>query len=293
MESTLQSTLESIRPLPPLPASSSFTPQLDSGLLDRILAPGALTTVFQPIFELLSPTPKAIAVECLTRGPKGSSLEAPDVLFGFARRKHSEAVVDRAAIATAFASAAPLPDTLPLHVNVHASTLSSDHTFPTYLEKLASSRGIAMSRLTVEIVEHAGLASDATLVASLDALRARGVGIALDDIGHGRTNFRIMLLARPGMLKVDRYLIQGIAGDPIRQAVLTKLREVALAIPAVIVAEGIETLEDLETLRSLGIEAGQGYLFGRPVPAKELTQLSFLRQYDLRAGACRPLPPTL
>lgn len=269
---------------PPVPA-----PTFEPGLLDRIVEPGALTTLFQPIFDLRAPTPTAIAVECLTRGPRGSSLETPDVLFEFARRKHAEAVVDRAAIATALAAAAHLPANLPLHLNVHAATLSSDHSFPGYLERVAAFHGIVASRLTIEIVEHAALADDALLVETLAALRRRGTGIALDDIGHGRSNFRMMLLTKPGLLKVDRYLVQGIAADPIRQTVMAKLHEVSAALPAILVAEGIESLEDLAVLRALGIEAGQGYLFAKPLTAEALSASPFLRHLDERAHGRGPL----
>lgn len=258
------------------PAPASF----DAGLIDRILEPGALSTLFQPIFDLTSATPAGIAAECLTRGPKGSSLEAPDALFEFARRKRAEAVVDRAAIATALASAAPLPRALPLHLNVHASTLSNDHSFASYLERVAAYHGIALSRLTIEIVEHAELIDDSPLAVTLDTLRRAGTGIALDDVGHGRSNFRMMLLARPGMLKIDRYLVQGIASDSIRQTVMSKLREVATTIPAIMVAEGIETHEDLVMLRELGVEAGQGYLFAKPMPADQLVELSFVKKLE-------------
>jgi EAL domain-containing protein (putative c-di-GMP-specific phosphodiesterase class I) len=270
---------------PPAPA-----PNFEPGLLDRIVEPGALTTLFQPIFDLRAPTPSAIAVECLTRGPQGSSLETPDVLFEFARRKHAEAVVDRAAIATALAAAAKLPANLPLHLNVHAATLSSDHSFPSYLERVAAFHGIVASRLTIEIVEHAELADDALLVETLAALRRRGTGIALDDIGHGRSNFRMMLLTKPGLLKVDRYLVQGIAADPIRQTVMAKLHEVASALPAILVAEGIESLEDLAVLRALRIEAGQGYLFAKPLTVEALLDSSLLRPFAGGAGRLGPLP---
>jgi len=87
------------------------------------------------------------------------------------------------------------------------------------------------------------------------------------------------------MLKIDRYLMQGIASDPIRQTIVAKLHEVATTIPAVMVAEGIETLEDLAILRELGIEAGQGYLFARPMPAEQLAELALVRQFGERSGS--------
>ena len=280
----------------PMPRSRPGAPLAlphEFALLDRVLAPGALSTQFQPIVDIRTPTPAIVAVECLTRGIRGSSLEAPDVLFAFARRKRAEAVVDRAAIATALASATSLPEALPLHLNVHASTLSCDETLPTFVELNAEANGIALSRLIFEIIEHAAAIDEYLLLRSLETFRSRGIGIALDDIGHGHSNFHMMLLTRPGILKVDRYVVYGIADDPIRQTVVAKLREVALALPALIVAEGIETLEDLETLRSLGVHQGQGYLFGKPASAAELVECTLVQDLVRRAGSCHPSPSTL
>jgi EAL domain-containing protein (putative c-di-GMP-specific phosphodiesterase class I) len=251
-------------------------------LLDRLLAPGAMSTLFQPIFDLRARAPRLAAVECLTRGPAGSSLESPAALFEYARRKREEAVVDRAAVASALRSAAALPASLPLHLNVHASTLSRDEGFPVYLEQIARSAGIAIGRLVVEVVEHADLYDERVFLASLQSLRGRGVRIGLDDVGHGRANFRLMLLCRPELLKVDSYLVRGIAEDKARQAVLAMLHEAAGALGGALVVEGIEELEDLEKLRELGIPLGQGFLLARPLSAHELLAHRALAEYEAR-----------
>ena len=95
-------------------------------LIQRVIEPGAISVMFQPILDILGARPRLYAVEGLSRGPKGSTLEAPDILFEFARRKNEEAIVDRAAIAAILAEARKLPPGLRIQVNVHASTIGRD-----------------------------------------------------------------------------------------------------------------------------------------------------------------------
>ncbi|HYC87719.1 MAG TPA: hypothetical protein VEO54_00785, partial [Thermoanaerobaculia bacterium] len=114
--------------------------------LNRILQPGAITPVYQPIFRLNGGTPRIDGVECLSRGPRGTNFEAADVLFEYVRLKREESLVDRACIAAAFRGASTLPSSLRLGVNVHASTLGRDHGFIGFLEGTAAATGIALSR---------------------------------------------------------------------------------------------------------------------------------------------------
>lgn len=242
-------------------------------LLDRILAEGGLTCRFQPIYDLRLETPRIAALECLTRGPEGSSLEAPDLLFEYARRKREEAVVDRAAVATALRAARSLPASLPLQVNVHASTLGRDRAFVHYLDHIAAAEGMSLARLTIEIVEHSDPVDEETFLMALEKLRERGVGIALDDIGLGRSNFRMILLARPGLMKIDRYLVQGLHVDAARRAVLISLKLLNEFLGSLLVAEGVESAEDLEVLCELRTPLAQGFWLCPPLAAGQLAEL--------------------
>ncbi len=239
-------------------------------LMERVIEPGAITALFQPIVRILEGDSKIVAVEGLARGPRGSTLEAPDILFEFARRKNEESVVDRAAISSILREARKLPSDLALHLNVHASTLGRDGRFVDFLIKTSSSLGIELKRLTLEIVEHSNFVEEDNFLAALAELRAAGCSVALDDVGIGTSNFRMMLITRPTMLKIDRYLVTGIANDTYQQATMRATRLLADQVHADLVAEGVETEEDLKALRTLGIEFAQGYLFSRPRAAEDL-----------------------
>jgi EAL domain-containing protein (putative c-di-GMP-specific phosphodiesterase class I) len=251
-------------------------------LMESVIKPGAITALFQPILSIIDDKPRIIAVEGLARGPKDTTLESPDFLFAFARRKNEESIVDRAAIAAILREARRLPSHLPLHLNVHASTLGRDGCFVDFLRKTSTSLGIDLGRLTLEIVEHSNFIEESTFVGALGELRASGISIALDDIGVGMSNFRMMLIARPTKLKIDRSLVTGVAKDVYQQATMRAIRLLADQVHAELVAEGVETSDDLKALRTLGIEYAQGYLFSRPCTAADVTDLLALQGASLR-----------
>ena len=95
-----------------------------------------------------------------------------------------------------------------------------------------------------------------------------GFQIALDDTGIGYSSLEAVMELSPDYVKVDRAFVSGINEDPARQELLRALRSVAEQINARIIAEGLDTLEELETLGRLGIPFGQGWLFGKPHPLR-------------------------
>ena len=85
-----------------------------------------------------------------------------------------------------------------------------------------------------------------------------------DDVGFGRTCLETLIMLEPEVVKIDRAYISGVARDPSKVRLLRRLVQIAEALRAVTVAEGIESQQDLEVVRDLGVRYGQGYLWGRP-----------------------------
>ena len=243
---------------------------LEESLLDKVLAPGSLSTKFQPIYEVNSERAVSLhALECLIRGPRGTNLESPNVLFEYVRRKRAESTVDRACVALALETARHLPGTLSLNLNVHASTLGLDPEFVTLLLDLSRENEIDATRLTIEIVEHAPFWDGPGFLRALSEIRGAGMQVALDDVGLGQSNYRMMLDCRPDYFKIDRYLIHGCEKDRYRTAILESIVTLAERFGARAVAEGVEQPEDLEVVYGMGIELVQGYLLGRPAPVED------------------------
>jgi EAL domain-containing protein (putative c-di-GMP-specific phosphodiesterase class I)/CheY-like chemotaxis protein len=121
-----------------------------------------------------------------------------------------------------------------------------------------------VDRLVVEITEHARVADYAELLRALADFRARGGKLAIDDAGAGFASLRHVLVLLPDVIKLDMSLTQGIDSDRNRRALASALVSFASETGASIIAEGIETEAELETLRSLGVRFGQGFFLARP-----------------------------
>lgn len=244
-----------------------------SRLWDRILEPTGLTTVFQPIFEVRGVLRSVFALEALTRGPRATNIERSDVLFEYVRRKRRENVIDRMAIAAALRHARGLPELPGLCFNVHASTLEEDYELPDWLAETAAEYGIPLGRVVLEIVEHAPPWSGRQFGENLDRLREHGVRIALDDVGLGQSNFRMIVDCRPDLLKIDRVFVTGVYRDDYRRAVLESIAHLADRIGSRAVAEGIEDEMDLDAALNAGIGLLQGFHLCPPHPSQRLRNL--------------------
>jgi EAL domain-containing protein (putative c-di-GMP-specific phosphodiesterase class I) len=121
-------------------------------------------------------------------------------------------------------------------------------------------------RIVLELTEHTRVEQYDHLLAALDELRGLGIRIAVDDAGSGYSSLQHILRLHPDIIKLDIELTRGIHDDPARRALAASLVAFADEIGATITAEGIETQEELETLRQLGVRSGQGYYLARPGP---------------------------
>jgi PAS domain S-box-containing protein len=223
------------------------------GCIRTIVAIGAFSPVFQPIVDLASR--RVVGYEALTRFTNG---RAPDKVFADAARTGQGNLLERATLESALRASALLPPECWLSLNV-----SPDLVLTPVLAELV----LAQRRpIVVEITEHDPIASYPDV---LDALRSLGpnVRVAVDDAGAGIANFAHLLKLRPHLIKVDVGIIHGIDTDRVGQALVAGLRHFASTIGAELIAEGVETAEELATLQGLNVTFGQGYLLGRPLPA--------------------------
>jgi EAL domain-containing protein (putative c-di-GMP-specific phosphodiesterase class I) len=119
----------------------------------------------------------------------------------------------------------------------------------------------------IEVTEHVPVEDYDALNAHLEGLRARGTRLAIDDAGAGFASLRHILLLHPDVIKLDVSLTRGVEDDIARRALASAFISFAAEIGATIVAEGIETRTQFETLRRLGVRYGQGWYLARPAPA--------------------------
>ena len=254
---------------------------MSNSLLDQVLAPRGLSVVFQPIVEVRDNLTRLHGVECLTRGPVGTHAESPTILFEYVRRRGEEPTVDRACLLAALESARGLPGLPRLSLNVHASTLSRDPDFAYFLAEATEAVGVDAARVTVEIVENAPPHDGPAFLRALRALRASGIRIALDDVGLGQSNYKMIVDVRPDYFKIDRYFVRAVHDDSYRMAVLESVARLAERVGARVVAEGVETQMELASVLGMGIDLVQGFLFAVPLSAEEAAQHELFRNEAL------------
>jgi EAL domain-containing protein (putative c-di-GMP-specific phosphodiesterase class I) len=244
--------------------------------------PGALEVAFQPVFDIRDREPRAHVFEALSRGASGTGLESAAVLFERARAEGVQAATDRLCLEAILASLEQAGFEGDVTLNVHASTLGGDDGFVDFLTEAATQRRFSLARLVVEVLEHDRPQDQALFSRALEALRARGARIALDDVGLGLSNYQMMLDCDADYLKIDRCLVMGCDQDLRRRAVLDSVFLLGGRLGARVIAEGVETAGELQTLLSLGFELAQGFLLSRPLPAAALSR--WMRAPEVASG---------
>ncbi|WP_304458023.1 EAL domain-containing protein [Alicyclobacillus sendaiensis] len=213
------------------------------------------------------------AHEALSRPQIDGHAIAPDVWFRAAVACNRAREVDQLVVTLSMKSFAlawsETPPT-PLFVNVTPSSLT-EKFFLEYLEVLFEKGIFSPEQLVIEIVEY--IPYDVTYLSTvIQTVRSRGVRIALDDVGVGSNTFSSVAVLEPDWVKVDRTLIRGISGTPAKQEFLSRLVQI-MGSGERIIAEGIETHEDLETIRSMGIFKSQGYYWSAPLSVPQIQSL--------------------
>lgn len=233
-----------------------------SAAIAKVLAEQSLHPVYQPIIHLESG--RVIGLEGLIRTAPNSAFANPGALFTAAEVSGRVAELDLACLATVLAGAAQIPEPTLIALNVSPRTLEAPEFGASRFLALIAGARIAPSRVILEVTERDIISDVPRVVAVLQQCRAAGIRIAVDDVGAGNAGLRLLSQFRFDVVKIDLSLVQAGAGKETVRAVLGSLVDLASRLGALVVAEGIETAGQLAMARDLGIDAGQGYLLGRP-----------------------------
>ena len=214
--------------------------------------------VKQPIFDLMNR--QMIGYEFLSRF-SAPGLEMPDEFFRVSLENNILTTVDSQCLMNCITSGTLLPAQLTRHVNLFPTTLI-DIPARTLIELFKGEK--IGGRFCVEISEQQIIGDPSYLIEPVNSLRRAGVSIAIDDVGFGRSSLESLILLEPDVVKIDKKWVFGISSNEGSVRSLKRLKKVAAALGSELVAEGIETEDDLDALVSLGIRYGQGYYLGRP-----------------------------
>jgi EAL domain-containing protein (putative c-di-GMP-specific phosphodiesterase class I) len=226
----------------------------------QALESGAPRMLFQPIYSLANDS--FTGVESLSRFDV-EPFRPPDAWFKAAHDVGVGLDLELRAIENSLTALARLPLEVSLSVNTSPDLVVSGRLGPVL-------DGIELSRLVLEITEHASVLDYGALLSALAPLRARGARLAIDDAGAGYASMRHILNLRADVIKLDMSLTRDIDKDPGRRALAKGLIAFAHEIHSTITAEGVETAAELATLRALGADKVQGYFLSKPKALEEV-----------------------
>ncbi|MDR3599858.1 MAG: EAL domain-containing protein [Desulfosporosinus sp.] len=227
-----------------------------------------LKAAFQPIIDTRSG--EVFGYEALARVPKSTCFNNIADLFPFAEKIGQlypiETLCRRHAI-TAYPTIARNKEMLFLNINPQVlidAKFASGHT-----RKLLSEKGLSPEDVVLEITERSAIEDFSTFRNALDHYRNQGYLIALDDVGAGYSSLQSVAELHPDFLKIDRSLIQGVNADPIKWALLETFVTFSKRIGCRIIAEGVETAEEMRTVVQLEVDYVQGFFVAMPAFTRE------------------------
>ena len=258
------------------PALAAMRRSLDEALriqtVGQVLSRKALQAHFQPIVELKNG--HVMGHESLIRGPADSPLRSPDALFQAARHEGLSLELEQASLLEGLRAWATHAPDKRLFLNLSANVIVAlvERLSLTGVMKALDSAAVLAAALVIEITEHEHVNDLPRFIAAANSLRTQGLRFALDDFGDGRSSLRLWAELRPEIVKIDKYFIHDLQDHAFKVQTLKGLTRFAETFGTTLVAEGIETGVELQIVRDLGIELGQGYFLGRPeaVPARSV-----------------------
>ena len=237
-----------------------------SGPLGQLLRSGSIHPVYQPIASLKQGA--VFAHEALIRGPADTALHSAPALLRAAAQEDLDFEFENACAAAALARWGELHNPGRIFVNISAAVLVQllRVSGRRALVDLVLSLGVLPRMLVLEITEHERVQDMDRLAEVVESVRRAGVSLALDDFGDGRSSLRLWSQLKPEFVKIDKYFTKDISQHADKLKTIQALQQIASIFNSALVAEGIETPDDLRVLRDLGIPFGQGYLLGYPAP---------------------------
>jgi EAL domain-containing protein (putative c-di-GMP-specific phosphodiesterase class I)/CheY-like chemotaxis protein len=219
-----------------------------------------VTVLFQPIVRAREST--VFGYEILTRGPANSSFLNSDMLFSFAREAKLAWALEAIALEAALRRLRDV-DLLDRKflVNLEAEMFESDEL---RVHEMTSFFAQHRGNFVFELTERAAIEDYAVFRRLLDEFREKGIEVAIDDAGSGYASLEAIAALSPDYLKITKGLVSTLASEPIKQDLVKMLVDLAGKIGAKTIAEGIETSEEYETCRELGIDLIQGYYLAHP-----------------------------
>lgn len=242
--------------------------------LDKVIKQKQVTTLFQPIINLQDGS--VFAYEALSRGPEESYLHMPEALFMAARKYNRLYALDCVCREKSIANFNALNLSGQLSINIDPYSLMDPDFETGQTLSLLKKIGIPNEKVILELTEHSRTDCYDELSQAVAHYRAMGFSIALDDLGAGYSNLRLMIELEPEYIKLDKYYVSELPNNKKAHEFVKLIVNLASEIDCKVIAEGIENIADLDFVCDLGIDYAQGYLLGRPEAEPKVDVTNFL-----------------
>jgi EAL domain-containing protein (putative c-di-GMP-specific phosphodiesterase class I) len=235
------------------------------GIDDTFIEP-----VFQPVADLR--LHQRLGYELLSRGPE--PFREPAALFERAGELSMMWELERACRLAALHAIAALPLATRLSslffLNISPDVLHDPRFVSGFTLAALQELGIRRDNIVIEITERTTIADDSRFEQAIRHYSRQGFRIALDDFGSGHSGLVTLIRCEPQFLKLDMAITRRVDADRYKQKIIKSVVALAENIGATLIAEGVETEAELDTLRSLGVCYAQGFLLGRPLRGHEV-----------------------
>jgi EAL domain-containing protein (putative c-di-GMP-specific phosphodiesterase class I) len=236
--------------------------------LKRIIVREEVAILYQPIVSLQDLS--IFGFEALSAASGGAGIEGAEMLFALAEEVNLSTQLDRVCRHRALNDAQPWLGDSRLFLNTNPRTVEEIGTREDALFHLFQNNNVSPHNVVLEITERSAIANLAVFEATLNRFRDHGIGVAVDDAGAGYASLNTIARLKPDFLKFDMALVRDIDKDRVKQELLATVQELGGRVNARVIAEGIETPAELETLFRAGVEFGQGYFISKPKSGKEV-----------------------
>lgn len=241
----------------------------DYNELIQILRNKSIRTVYQPIVSL--DNGHILGYEALSRGPCDSFFESPGNLFDAAEHFNRLWELELLCRTKALENARELPTGKLLFINVNPEIIKDRKFKKGSTKDYISKFGMNPSNIIFEITEKTAVSDYKSFRKTIENYISQGYKIAIDDTGAGYSGLRLLTETRPQYIKIDMALVRDIDKESIKQELMKTFYSFAKITNMQLIAEGIETVNELNTLIDIGVQYGQGYFFQRP--AAEFTSI--------------------
>ena len=246
----------------PLLLLSSYLLTVEREVLESILEKNEIVTLFQPILDISNQT--ILGYEALSRGPKSSSLEMPNLLFAAAYKEGLISELELLCRSKAIENFVRLNLPGRLFLNVSPKTLLDPCHPKGETLHLIKQFGLAANRVVIEVTEQEKVNDDVLFLNTITHYRQLGFSIAIDDLGAGYSGLKQWSTLKPDFVKIDRYFIDHCDQSEVKKEFLKSITVLARATNTSVIGEGIERHEELALIEGLGIHLVQGFLFEKP-----------------------------